>query len=412
MEYNLLMLERDIQDYLFLYPEVLFPGQVIEEKHREYFIQGKRIDLLFKVEGTRYIVELKRDSIEREHLGQILEYYGLLRESLRAEDIRMILVAPRIPPFRRIYLQELGIRCVEITVPFEPVEAESRIAKESWSYRREESVRKGLEAHFPPGAPLTFEDLSRPVTPRALAMTHRILRDSLEAVRKGYSGYETVPVRMNQAWSADLVASRRPLNQSQPPSFEPGGAWWAYAFGPSEDMPKNDVPNISVASMPGTLDLVVNAELRTSQRVMMDRLRQCPAAFNHILQGRRDLEFQVWLKLEHQPRFYHWLPIQVFPAGSWTAEDILAYYWGLEGEFPERRKAWLAWILEQQTSLSDNQRSHLERRNRALNVALRIVRPFGPEDDLWSWPYEGQVAALSKEIVDLRPFLDYFLRGE
>lgn len=42
------MRERDIQDYLFMNPEVLFPGKSIQEKAREYSIQGKRIDLLFK----------------------------------------------------------------------------------------------------------------------------------------------------------------------------------------------------------------------------------------------------------------------------------------------------------------------------------------------------------------------------
>ena len=71
------MIERYIQDYLFANPGILFPGQKVQEKAREYQVQGKRIDILFAVEGARYIVELKKVPIKREHIGQIVEYYGL-----------------------------------------------------------------------------------------------------------------------------------------------------------------------------------------------------------------------------------------------------------------------------------------------------------------------------------------------
>ena len=50
------MLERDLQDYLFSHPEVLFPGLQVTEKQREYCIDGKRIDLLFRVGGVHQIV--------------------------------------------------------------------------------------------------------------------------------------------------------------------------------------------------------------------------------------------------------------------------------------------------------------------------------------------------------------------
>ena len=45
------MKERNIQDYLYANPEVLFPSGNITEKLREYSIHGKRIDLLFVVDG-------------------------------------------------------------------------------------------------------------------------------------------------------------------------------------------------------------------------------------------------------------------------------------------------------------------------------------------------------------------------
>jgi len=68
------MREKDMQDYLYDHPEVLFPDQIIQEKAREYAIHGRRIDLLFAVDGVRYIVELKAIPLQRDHIGQAVEY--------------------------------------------------------------------------------------------------------------------------------------------------------------------------------------------------------------------------------------------------------------------------------------------------------------------------------------------------
>src|ERR1700753_1227676 len=110
-------LERNLRDYLFENPDVLFPNQIINLKRKEAHIEGRFIDLLFEVDGIHYIVELKRDTIRRETIGQIFEYYGLMRRSNKTADYRMILVAPSIPDFRRIPLEEFGIRCVEVPHP-------------------------------------------------------------------------------------------------------------------------------------------------------------------------------------------------------------------------------------------------------------------------------------------------------
>jgi hypothetical protein len=73
------MRERDLQAYHFENLDVPFPNQVINRKRREVFIEGRRIDLLFEVDGVQYIVELKRDTIRREDIGQLFEYYELMR---------------------------------------------------------------------------------------------------------------------------------------------------------------------------------------------------------------------------------------------------------------------------------------------------------------------------------------------
>lgn len=107
------MIEKDIQDYIFENPSYLFPNETVQEKAKEYSIKGKRIDLLFRVNGIRYIVEIKNVALEREHIGQIVEYYGLMKTYLNEALLRMILVAPRIESWQKTFLEELGIKCFE-----------------------------------------------------------------------------------------------------------------------------------------------------------------------------------------------------------------------------------------------------------------------------------------------------------
>lgn len=106
------MKEADIQNYLFENPDYIFPGQNIQEKAKEYLIKGKRIDLLFRVCDVRFIVEVKNTAIKREHIGQLVEYYGLMKEYLNEAKLKMILVAPVIENWQKTYLEELGIKCV------------------------------------------------------------------------------------------------------------------------------------------------------------------------------------------------------------------------------------------------------------------------------------------------------------
>ena len=109
------------------------------------------------------------------------------------------------------------------------------------------------------------EHLMPPVTPESLALSHRILRDSLPGIEQGYSPYEVIPIRMIAAHSQDKVCNGVPASATDPPPFRSGGVWWAYALGNSNQMAKNDIPNISAVSMPWGFDLTVNSELRTSQ---------------------------------------------------------------------------------------------------------------------------------------------------
>ena len=103
-----------------------------------------------------------------------------------------------------------------------------------------------------------------------------MLRDSLPDLRRMFAEYEIRPIKMTSSGSQDQVCAGIPSGFDHVPPFVQGGAWWAYAFGESEEMPKNDLPNISAMAMPWCFDLTVNAELRTSQAVMKARITENP----------------------------------------------------------------------------------------------------------------------------------------
>src|SRR6185437_15116555 len=108
-------------------------------------------------------------------------------------------------------------------------------------------------------------DLVSNVTKRSLSISHRMLKDTLPEIRKAFTPYEVLPIRMARADSPDKILSCIPADIKANVSFLTGGAWWAYALGESDRMPKNDVPNISAMAMPWGFDLAINAELLPSQ---------------------------------------------------------------------------------------------------------------------------------------------------
>jgi hypothetical protein len=191
------MLERDLQDYLFDNPDVLFPGQIVQEKSREFYVQGRRIDLLFRVDGLRYIVELKRATIEREHIGQVIEYYGLMRESIEAADLRMILVAPSIPSYRKHFLEEIGIRCVEIQSLPRSDSERNLVKKASSAQLGKERAELELTESLSGLTSIRFEEITAPATSRALAISHLALKDSLQQIPRDFSEYDIDPVKTN-----------------------------------------------------------------------------------------------------------------------------------------------------------------------------------------------------------------------
>jgi len=404
------LLERDLQDYLFSHPEVLFPGVEVTEKQREYFIEGKRIDLLFRINGVYHIVELKAVPLTREHVGQIAEYYGLMRTRYRDGEFKLTLVAPSIPAYRSALLEAIGIRCVEI--PDIPTtqevlrDVEQQIAK----HQKVESKQAEINSWVPEQSNAAYNDLVGPVTRASLAFSHRFLADTVDGVRRCFAEYETLPTRMQRAESGHVICGFPPLLIQTQPVFSGGGAWWAYTFGTREAMPKNDVPNLSVEAMPWALDLAVNAEIQTSQKVMRDRIQGATERFDRLVADHGNLQFQALLKFEHQPRMYHWLPLFLFEPKAWTGKTILDTYRQVEQNFAELRTEWIAWIEANQKKLTVRQAEHMERQNRRPILALRLIRTFPKTDGFWSLAYKNQCELLIDECSKLKPLIDFFCK--
>ncbi len=406
------MREKELQDYLYEHPELLFPDGRVQEKAHEYAVQGRRIDLLFVVDGVRYIVELKGVPLEREHIGQVIEYYGLMKSYLQEANLRMILVAPSIPEWRGKYLEELGIRCVELSeVPVDPVSA-SRVTDISRKNMHHEAKELMRDSAIGPEDRLEWDEATAQATPRTCAIAHRFLQDSLEPVRTYFSEYEIVPYRITRGHCPDVDLEYDEVTGHGKPRYQQGGVWWAYRFGRSQKAPPNDIPNISVVTSSCGINVTVNAELHPSQKVLKRRIRSNPDRFNRILRELGGLTLLLYLKYEHQPRFYHWVLCLRKPPGEFNAETVLGAYDDHGKRFEEERDYWIGRIIQENRNLSDRQRSHLARSNRSLNLATRFSLEFLEGNPLWRLPYDGQVKKLTDSVIRLKPLLDFFIEDE
>jgi hypothetical protein len=109
-----MLAEKHMEDLIAAHPdEFLEPGWRLDK--RQGYYEGRRIDLVFKDAHNRILlVELKRGVVTREHVGQIVEYYGLLRKRESGVGIELLLIGNNIPHERREFLCQTGIEVNEI----------------------------------------------------------------------------------------------------------------------------------------------------------------------------------------------------------------------------------------------------------------------------------------------------------
>src|SRR3989337_298916 len=110
------MQEKDMENLIAQHPDEFFPNEGFKLVSQQYNIGGRRIDILFEDKHSRkVIVEVKRGILTREASGQIIEYYGLLKEKYSDSPIELVLVANNVPPERRTFLENVGISCVQLS---------------------------------------------------------------------------------------------------------------------------------------------------------------------------------------------------------------------------------------------------------------------------------------------------------
>ena len=111
------MLEKDIENLLANYPDEFFPKAGFALQGQQVRLGKCRADILFKDKYDRtIIIEVKKGILSRDASGQILEYYGLLKQDYFNTIIELILCANVIPSERRMFLENNGIECKELGI--------------------------------------------------------------------------------------------------------------------------------------------------------------------------------------------------------------------------------------------------------------------------------------------------------
>lgn len=406
-----MMQERDLQEYLYNTPKVLFPDAVITEKTKEYYIKGQRIDLLFMVDGVRYIVELKSKVIERQDIGQLIEYYGLMKEYMNEANLKMILVAPEIPKWRSTFLEELGIRCLEINkIPQNKYESNKITEKIKSSLGKQVKDDSLLKLIDQPEEGFKKEEFQLGVTPLKFAKVCRFMKDLLPSLEKEYSEFEITPYKITRSRSPDFDFEYHEASHYGEPVFKKGEEWFAFRFGSTGNEPPNDVPNISAIMTHFAFDVCVNSELHSSQKMFINVIKSQKKAFNELLLRFDDLMFKTYLKYEYQPRFYHWILTDYINTKDIDAEFIINNYREHEKKFFEERNYWVDYIIKNNPSLTESQKQHLVKTNKSLNFAQRLSIPIKSTDPIWEGNYSLQLEIFKKSIFKLKDFILFFVK--
>lgn len=111
------MLEKDMENLIACYPDEFFPKSELKLIGQQVQLGSCYADIIFKDRYERtVIVEVKRGLLSREASGQIMEYYGLLKQQKSNETIELILCANSIPHERKEFLEKVGIECKVIGI--------------------------------------------------------------------------------------------------------------------------------------------------------------------------------------------------------------------------------------------------------------------------------------------------------
>lgn len=109
------MVEKEMQELLWLHPE-RFLNEPLKQFAREAASAVGRADLVFEDRhGRLLIIEVKRGKLPRGAIGQLLDYFGMMKGRFPEKPVEMMVVANVIPSERRIACESRDIECREIS---------------------------------------------------------------------------------------------------------------------------------------------------------------------------------------------------------------------------------------------------------------------------------------------------------
>lgn len=444
--------ERTFENIICRYPELI--ENELSFKGRQVTVNGRRVDVLFEDRhGQQLIVEIKKGTVLRNHVGQLLDYEGDF-VSADNPNVRVMLVGNRVPENLWRSLNHHGFEWKELTLstldlfltgkedldllnlliskdppirdnhqvkrnPSSDSHQESSLlamqstpTNETLNSRRKAKHKVDIESVIGGGEMVSFEDIAGPANTKGVAFAQQMLRDSLEPIRKSFNEYEVVPFSITKPSLSLLhfVLEYDPVRQDGTREFMRGAIWWAYRFGYSNDLRPNDVPNVSIIANRTGLDVTLDAELQSSQKVMIGRIQKSTTEFDRLLDDHGGLWLKTYLKFEHQPRIYHWILADMRSPGEFDGEFILSTRREHNNAFVEERERWIRNIKDTNKELTERQISHLEAQNKRLNLATRLVEPIQKNSFFWSLPPEKQVSEIVSAVQRMKPLIDFFLR--
>jgi hypothetical protein len=108
------MTEREMEDLLWAYPQK-FLNEPLDQFQRQPSSGVGRADLVFSDRIDRLlVVELKRDTLARGAIAQIVDYYGMMKSRFPEKSVELMVIANRIPLERRLACERHDIIAVEI----------------------------------------------------------------------------------------------------------------------------------------------------------------------------------------------------------------------------------------------------------------------------------------------------------
>lgn len=111
------MLEKDIENLIAKYPDEFFPTSGFQLVGQQVRLGRCFADIIFKDKFDRnVVVEVKRGILSRDASGQVMEYYGLLKNEEPESIVELILCANIIPAERSKFLETIGIECKELGI--------------------------------------------------------------------------------------------------------------------------------------------------------------------------------------------------------------------------------------------------------------------------------------------------------